>query len=210
MIRRWGPPLLLGLVLAGAAYHVTLVQTPRLLMRFATHRVAGAAGYNALYQAPLATADSRAIVRPSPDLAYSSCPFDLSRGPVLIDVAPVPAPYWSLSVFDPRTDVAFVRNNIQAGGKPIRVALIGDSGGPAPTGYEPVLVRATPASRWCVRWSTTVRAFRRSTPLGASADAGRCPRRDDHTSTLPKRSLNSLSLPKRNRLACSRHCARVI
>jgi len=141
MIRRWGPPLLLGLVLAGAAYHVTLVQTPCLLMRFATHRVAGAAGYNALYQAPLATADSRAIVRPSPDLAYSSCPFDLSRGPVLIDVAPVPAPYWSLSVFDPRTDVAFVRNNIQAGGKPIRVALIGDSGGQAPTGYEPVLVK---------------------------------------------------------------------
>ncbi|MDB5708854.1 MAG: hypothetical protein JWL96_924 [Sphingomonas bacterium] len=140
MIRRWGAPLLLGLVLAGLAYHLTLVQTPRLLMRFATHRIAGAAGYNALYQAPLATSDSRAIVRPSPDLAYSSCPFDLTKGPVLIDVAPVPAPYWSLSVFDPRTDVAFVRNNIQAGGKPIRVALIGERGGQAPPGYAPVLV----------------------------------------------------------------------
>jgi uncharacterized membrane protein len=141
MIRRWGAPLLLGLVLAGLAYHVTLVQTPRLLMRFATHRIAGAAGYNALYQAPLATSDSRAIVRPSPDLAYSSCPFDLSNGTVLIDVAPAPAPYWSLSVFDERTDVVFVRNNIQAGGKPIRVALIGKGGGHAPPGYEPVLVK---------------------------------------------------------------------
>jgi len=141
MIRRWGPPLLLGLVLAGVAQHVTLVETPRMLMGLATHRIARGAGYNTLYQAPLATADARAIVRPSPDLAYSSCPFDLSKGPVLVDVAPVPAPYWSLSVFDPRTDVAFVRNNLQAGGKPIRVALIGDGGGQAPPGYEPVPVK---------------------------------------------------------------------
>ena len=143
MIRRWGPPLLLGLVLAGIANHVTLVQTPRLLMSFATRRIAKAAGYNTLYQAPLATSDARAIVRPSPDLAYSSCPFDLANGPVLIDVAPVPAPYWSLSVFDPRTDVTFVRNNIQAGGKPIRVALIGEGGGQAPPGYEPVPVKGS-------------------------------------------------------------------
>jgi uncharacterized membrane protein len=141
MIRRWGPPVLLGLALAGAAYLVTLVQTPRMLMSLATWRVAKAGGTNTMSQPPLATADSRAIVRPSPDLAYSTCPFDLSRGPVLIDVAPVPAPYWSLSVFDPRTDVAFVRNNLQAGGKPIRVALIGSSGGQAPPGYEPVPVK---------------------------------------------------------------------
>jgi uncharacterized membrane protein len=141
MIRRWGPPLMLGLVLAAIAHHITLVETPRLLMRLATHRIAGPAGYNTLYHAPLATSESRAIVRPSPDLAYSSCPFDLTKGPVLIDVAAVPAPYWSLSVFDPRTDVAFVRNNLQAGGNAIRIALIGEAGGQAPPGYEPVLVK---------------------------------------------------------------------
>ena len=141
MIRRWGQPLLLGLVLAAVAHHVTLVQTPRLLMSFAMHRLSRGAGYNAFYQAPLPTAEARTIVRPSPDLAYSSCPFDLSKGPVLVDVMPVPAPYWSLSVFDPRTDVAFARNNIQAGGKPIRIALIGDTGGQAPPGYEPVPVK---------------------------------------------------------------------
>lgn len=141
MIRRWLPPIAFGLILMGIAHHVTLVQTPRLLMAAATRRVASAAGYNTLFHAPLATADARAIVRPSPDLAYSSCPFDLSKGPVLIDVAPVPAGYWSLSVFDARTDVAFVRNNIQAGGKPIRVALLGEAGGQAPPGYEPVPVK---------------------------------------------------------------------
>ncbi len=141
MIRNWGAPILLGLILAAVTYHLTLVETPNLLMRLATWRVAKAGSINHLLQTPLATAQSRAIVRPSPDLAYSSCPFDLSNGPVLIDVAPVPAPYWSLSVFDPRTDVAFVRNNVQAGGQAIRVALIGDAGGQAPPGYEPVLVK---------------------------------------------------------------------
>lgn len=141
MIRRWALPVLLGLVVAGVAHHVALVQAPRFLMAMAGRRVASVAGYNTLFQAPLPTAASRAIVRPSPDLAYSSCPFDLSNGPVLVDIAPVPAPYWSLSVFDPRTDAVFVRNNLQAGGQPIRIALIGDSGGQAPAGYEPVTIK---------------------------------------------------------------------
>ena len=139
-MRRWLLPLLLGLVLAFVGYHIALAQFPRVLMDLATHRIAKGAGYNVMFAAPLATDKARAIVRPSPDLAYSSCPFDLSKGPLLIDVAPVPALYWSLAVFDPRTDVAFVRNNVQAGGKPIRIALIGDSGGQAPAGYEPVRI----------------------------------------------------------------------
>lgn len=141
MIRRWALPAVLGLVVALIVHHVALVQAPRVLMALAGRRISSAAGYNRLFQAPLPTADSRAIVRPSPDLAYSSCPFDLSKGPLLIDIAPVPAPYWSLSVFDARTDVAFVRNNLQAGGGPIRIALIGESGGEAPAGYEAVPIK---------------------------------------------------------------------
>jgi uncharacterized membrane protein len=199
MIRRWSLPLLLGVVFAGIAYHVTLVQTPRLLMMLATHRIAGPAGYNALYQAPLATADSRAIVRPSPDLAYSSCPFDLSNSPVLIDVAPMPAPYWSLSVFDERTDVVFVRNNIQAGGKPIRIALVHDKGAPPP-GYEAVVVKGNSGIA-LVRTLVDDRAH--FPQIDAARRASRCGPEYGFTqaSALPKRSSNSASLPKRNRLA---------
>jgi uncharacterized membrane protein len=200
MIRRWGVPLLLGLMLAGVGYHVTLVQTPRLLMMLATHRIAGPAGYNALYQAPLATADSRAIVRPSPDLAYSSCPFHLSNTPILIDVAPMPAPYWSLSVFDERTDVVFVRNNIQAGGRAIRVALINDEGEPVPPGYEAVLVKGSSGIA-LVRTLVDDRA--RFPQIDAARRASRCAPQYglSHASAVPKRSSNSASLPKRNRSA---------
>lgn len=139
-MRRWLFPLLFGLVLAFVGYQIALVQFPRVLMGLATHRIAKAAGYNTMFATPLATDKARAIVRPSPDLAYSSCPFDLSNGPVLVDVEPVPSPYWSLSVFDERTDVAFVRNNIEADGKPIRIA-IAQAGQPVPDGMTAVRVK---------------------------------------------------------------------
>ena len=156
-MRRWLFPLLLGGVLAFAGYQVALVQFPRALMTLATGRIAGASGFgtfsavlfggspggarvNMMTAAPLATDKARMIVRPSPDLAYSSCPFDLSKGPVLVDVAPVPAPYWSLSVFDGRTDVAYVRNNTDAENKPIRIA-IAQTGQPVPDGMTAVRVK---------------------------------------------------------------------
>ena len=139
-MRRWTLPLLLGLILGIVGYTVMMMQFPHILMSFATQRVSKAAGYNAMFASPMATDKARAIVRPSPDLAYSSCPFDVSNGPVLVDVAPVPAPYWSLSVFDARTDVVFVRNNIDAEGQPIRIA-IALAGQPVPDGMQAVRVK---------------------------------------------------------------------
>jgi len=139
-MRRWAVPLLLGLILAVVGYTVMMVEFPRLLMGFATQRISKAGGYNTMFASPMATDKARAIVRPSPDLAYSSCPFDVSNGPVLVDVAPVSAPYWSLSVFDARTDVAYVRNNIDANGQPIRIA-IALAGQPVPDGMQAVRVK---------------------------------------------------------------------
>jgi uncharacterized membrane protein len=129
--------LLVGLVLAVLAWQVALIAMPRLLMSAALHRLEKAGGANRMFFGPLPTAHARAIVRPSPDLSYASCPYDLSKGPLLIEVAPVPAPYWSLSVFDSRTNVAFVRNNRESDGQPIRVVLAqGDQA--VPQGVEVV------------------------------------------------------------------------
>ena len=139
MINRWLGPFALGTFCALLAWQATLAMVPRALMALATGRVAQAGGYNRMSHAPVVTAQSRAIVRPSPDLLYSSCPFDVSKAPVLIDVAPVAAPYWSLSVFDAETNVVFVRNNIEAGGRPVRVA-VALAGQAVPAGYQPVRV----------------------------------------------------------------------
>ena len=137
-MRRWIAPNLVGTCVTFAAYQLALVATPRVLMAAAVKRV-GAAGMNRMTHAPLATDHARAIVRPSPDLAYSSCPFDLSDGPIRVHVPPVPSPYWSLSVFDARTDAAFVRNNRDTAGKGIDL-VIARPGQPVPPHIEAVRV----------------------------------------------------------------------
>jgi uncharacterized membrane protein len=142
VIRRWLGPFVVGALLGVAAWQTVLAVAPDTLMRLALDRVSKVGGPNRFTHAPLATAASRAIVRPSPDLAYSSCPFDLSNGPLLIDAMPVPSPYWSLSIFDTHTDVALVRNGIKAAYKPFRIAVLA-SGQSAPAGYEPVHVDGT-------------------------------------------------------------------
>lgn len=137
-MRRWFGPLLMLLIVGFAAHQLTLVAAPRVLMAAALRRV-GQAGPNRFFHAPPATDRSRAVVRPSPDLAYSSCPLDLSAGPVAIHVAPPPSPYWSLSVFDSNTDAVFVRNMDEAGGKPVNIVLA-RRGQPVPPGREVVRV----------------------------------------------------------------------
>jgi len=136
-MRRWLLPLLFGLAAALLAWQAALVAAPRVIMAIAVKRLGEAGGLNRMLHAPLRGPGRATVVRPSPDLAYSSCPFDLSKGPLLIEVAPVPAPYWSLSVFDRRTDVAFVRNNRDSNGGPIRVVLALE-GQRAPEGMETV------------------------------------------------------------------------
>jgi uncharacterized membrane protein len=140
MMRRWIGAVMFGLLCGLLAWQVTLANFPQVLMRLAVGRVASQGGaINAFVHAPLVTAKARAIVRPSPDLLYSSCPYDVSKAPLLIDAVPVNAPYWSLSIFDAQTNAVFVRNN-QHGLAPFKVAVLGVGQAGSP-GYQPVLVK---------------------------------------------------------------------
>jgi len=142
MIRHWIGPGILGGVLGIFAWHTAMVATPDILMGLAVQRVSAVGPVNQFTHTPPATAASRTIVRPSPDLAYSSCPFDLTNGPLLIDAVPVPAPYWSLSIFDSHTNVALVRNGEKARYQPFHIAVLAP-GQTAPSGYEPVHIDGT-------------------------------------------------------------------
>lgn len=122
-MRRWIGPLAFALLLALGAYQATLLATPYVLMRAAVNRVAGEAAPNRFNHAPPVDARRQFVVRPSPDLLYSTCPFDLSAGPLLVTAEPVPGHYSSISVFDHRTDVVFVRNDEQMAGRPMRIVL---------------------------------------------------------------------------------------
>ena len=135
-MRNWLGPLVLGLIVAAATAWAAIAAIPYGLMNVAIDRL-GQGGINTMSYGNLASPDRQPVVRPSPDLAYSSCPYDLSAGPLAIAVTPVSGRYSSLSIFDAATDVIFVRNDVEAGGKPYRIILARE-GQAVPLGGEVV------------------------------------------------------------------------
>jgi len=84
------------------------------------------AGVNAIAHGQRPTSRSRGVVRPSPDLFYSSCVYDLdaAHGAVHVHASDMPASYWSVSVFDANTDNFYVLNDRQAKGGVVDFLLI--------------------------------------------------------------------------------------
>ncbi|MFM7027555.1 MAG: DUF1254 domain-containing protein [Chakrabartia sp.] len=138
-MKRWIGPFIAALLAGLVGWQAGLALSTYGLMRAAIWRIAGEDGLNTMRYGDLPTPQNQSIVRPSPDLAYSSCPYDLSKGPLLISVTPVAGRYSSLSIFDARTDVVFVRNDLQAGGKPFEIVLA-RPGQAVPAGKEVVRV----------------------------------------------------------------------
>ena len=139
MMRRLAPLLIVATAALGS-YYATLAATPYALMRLAEAKLTKTAPVNHFTHTPPVRADRQFVVRPSPDLLYSVCPYDLSAGPLEVTAVPVPGRYSSISVFDARTDNAFVRNDEEMAGKSMRVVLALE-GQAVPAGVETVRVR---------------------------------------------------------------------
>ena len=90
----------------GLGHVGTILAAPRVIMHRAMDLMSNRGqAINRFEFGPRTTQNARRVVRPSPDLAYSGCVYDLSGGPVLVSAAPTPGGgYVSLSVFDARTD----------------------------------------------------------------------------------------------------------
>ena len=117
---RW----LLGVLLGAAVVHLAAVAAlPRLAMRTAMNRMQ-LAPVNAFAHSPLATEKARAIVRPSPDLAYSILVFDVNERALAVSV-PLTPPYTSLSGFAVNTDNFFAISDLTAGAGEISVLVVG-------------------------------------------------------------------------------------
>lgn len=114
---------LLIIVLGAVAAHVLFVRAfPRLVMLIVGRVFKGPV--NEMIHMPPTTADSRAVVRPSPDLLYSAIIYDVSRKPLLIEAA-IPETYWSISFFANNTDNYFVENDHDIGAPTGRFILVG-------------------------------------------------------------------------------------
>jgi len=138
MIKRGG----IILALAALFHFATVWLIPRAITTVFMHRVAERAGYNNVVLPPSPTDKSRDVVKPSPDLLYAVCVFDLSRGPVRIAATP-PKSYWSIALYARNSDNFFKMNEREAKGTPIELILASAGGGDALAAAHPgaVLVR---------------------------------------------------------------------
>src|SRR6056297_2485823 len=139
-LRGW----LLGVALIAAFTHLAAVHAyPRLLMHGAWEAIARSADDTGLVHAPRPDATSRTVVRPSPDLVYSVCLYDLAAGPWSIRLE-VPDSYVSVSLYAMTTDIFFAVNDRQATGGSMELLIVSgpvDEYEPA-TGGRPLVVRA--------------------------------------------------------------------
>lgn len=117
---RW----LLATLAAALVVHVIAIRLlPVIVMRVASNAMASVSGSNVPVFPPRADDTARTIVRPSPDLLYAGCAFDLSQGPLRIRAEVPPDTYWSLSMFAANTDNFFVVNDRQVGSSTIDLVL---------------------------------------------------------------------------------------
>jgi uncharacterized membrane protein len=118
-------------------HFAVILATPYVLMGAAMNKLSGhGRAVNQFVFSGRTTAASRAVVRPSPDLAYAACVYDLAKGPLRVHAAPS-RDYMSVSVFQANSDNIFVINDRQA---PTGVDFVlAKSGQATPQGSEVVI-----------------------------------------------------------------------
>ncbi|MBX3505176.1 MAG: DUF1254 domain-containing protein [Parvibaculum sp.] len=142
-MKTW-PLWIAGSIALAAVFHIlTVFVLPYGIMNRAMAGIsAQAGGDNKAVYPERATADTRGIVRPSPDLLYTACVYDVSDRPVRL-TSPVPDTYWSLSAFAANTDNFFVVNDRSVRGNRIEIILAANENADTPRGVPLVVAPST-------------------------------------------------------------------
>ena len=105
---RWIVATIIFAITAFGAHYFTVRAVPGFIMsKVQSTFEAQGLPLNRFVASPRQTPQTQRVVRPSPDLSYAVCRFDVSDGPVLI-TAPAWDGYGSLSIFDDQTNNVFV------------------------------------------------------------------------------------------------------
>ncbi|MCJ7774380.1 MAG: DUF1254 domain-containing protein [Desulfobacterales bacterium] len=122
-MKTWIKWILATVILAVAFHLLTVILYPNVIMGVVMKKAEDTyGGVNKVVHAPPTTSAARRVVRPSPDLLYSACVYDVSKGPVNI-TARVPDTYWSLSFYETNTDNFFVINDRQVKSRNVEFIL---------------------------------------------------------------------------------------
>ena len=85
---------------------------------------------NVAFNRDVPTANSREVIRPSPDLMYSGCGYDVTYNPLVIETS-IPNTYWSVSFFSSNSDNFATLNNDQVNRDDITIYLFGPNSKPS-------------------------------------------------------------------------------
>jgi uncharacterized membrane protein len=156
--------------LLSAVIHVaTVLAMPSAMILLAQHK--SGAVPNQIHHGGPVTAASREVVRPSPDLLYSACPFDVSLRPLRITAA-VPDGYFSVSGFGDNTDNFFVINDRKMEGKRFSMILVAPDDLKIASVTEPVVT--APSTRGVVLLRLLVKERSRIEALQKIQRQARC------------------------------------
>ena len=147
---------LLGMVVcAWAGQYLLALLVPNMVMETLYAVGTKQMGYNQLVVNQVPDETFRTVVRPSPDLLYASCIYNLQDGPLVIE-APIPVRYWSMQFYQMNTDnyagITNQRDERHRAGSVVKVTLIGADDSPddytgeviqSPTQRGMVLLRAS-------------------------------------------------------------------
>ncbi len=148
------PWIAAALVIAMLVHLGSLYAIPHLVMARALTKLGTA---NTMHIGHRPDASSRAVVRPSPDILYAACPFDLSNGPLRVTAQIPHGTYWSISAFDSATNNFFVHNDSQITGNSLEVLLMrrGQAWPPLGNALERVLL-ISPTTKGLVLLRTVI------------------------------------------------------
>ena len=119
--REWFFWIALTILVALVVHLASLHLLPRIIMSRALERLGPA---NSMHVGHRPDASARGVVRPSPDILYATCPFDLSKGPLRLRAPVTHSTYWSVSAFDSATNNFFVKNDRQIAGDEIELIVV--------------------------------------------------------------------------------------
>lgn len=171
-MKSWPYWLAATLILAGIIHIVAILLWPNFVMGRLISNLEGQSGLNVALHTPRADETSRAVVRPSPDLIYTICAFDLSEKPLKIS-APIPKDtYFSLSMFDANTDNFFVVNDSQLSKEIVEVVLVKDDMQVTELGGPPVVV--APSERGVLLFRTLIQSEERFDELDGVRRLANC------------------------------------
>ncbi len=143
-MKSWFRWIIPTLALAVVFHLLTVILFPRVIMSLAFKRILKKSGseINTLIHSPRVTVDSRNVVKPSPDLLYSICVYDVGEKPLRIR-ATVPDTYWSISFYQTNTDNFYVLNDRQSKSNPVDIVLLGPKMGVPDVANAEVVVAPT-------------------------------------------------------------------